>query len=324
MAEPPRRIIETRYAQMFPIFEMAEIERLRRFGELRTFGSGERLLKTGEVSPGMFVVLNGEVAVTQRDPFGQEEPIVTHGPGSLMGELAQLSGQPSFVDAQASTDVEVLFVPSPKLRDVLVTDAEVGERIMRALILRRAGLIESGVAGPVIVGRVGHGDVLHLVDFLRRNGQPHHVLDPDADSCATTMIQRFHVAAPGAPRRRVPDGRAHRSAANRAAVIFRDRDTRGTRPSARGTVGERAELGRVGRAAGLVIRALTGVLDADEHGALIGGDEHPSDLALFGTDEETPDLLRLGIGTRHLVMPNPAYAPLSITRRSYAQGLTDS
>lgn len=194
MAEPPRRIIETRYAQMFPIFEMAEIERLRRFGELRTFGSGERLLKTGEVSPGMFVVLNGEVAVTQRDPFGQEEPIVTHGPGSLMGELAQLSGQPSFVDAQASTDVEVLFVPSPKLRDVLVTDAEVGERIMRALILRRAGLIESGVAGPVIVGRVGHGDVLHLVDFLRRNGQPHHVLDPDADSCATTLIQRFHVA----------------------------------------------------------------------------------------------------------------------------------
>jgi len=37
MAEARRPIIETRYAQMFPILEPAEIDRLRRFGETRTF-----------------------------------------------------------------------------------------------------------------------------------------------------------------------------------------------------------------------------------------------------------------------------------------------
>src|SRR5437867_4330830 len=193
MAESPRPVIETRYSQMFPTLDPAEIDRLRRFGETRTFGAGERLVETGEVSPGMFVILDGEVTVTQHNPLGRDQPIVTHGRGSFMGELAQLSGRPSLVDAHAIRPVEALVIPSPKLRDVLVAEAEVGERIMRALILRRVGLFESGIAGPVIVGRAGHGDVLRLVDFLRRNGHPHQRLDPDTDSCATTLLERFHV-----------------------------------------------------------------------------------------------------------------------------------
>ena len=41
------------------------------------------------------------------------------------------------------------------LRALLIAEAELGERIMRALILRRVGLIESGGGGPVIVGRAG-------------------------------------------------------------------------------------------------------------------------------------------------------------------------
>src|SRR6266850_974995 len=101
MAEAPRPVIETRYAQMFPTLEPEEIRRPRRFGETRTFGAGERLVETGEVSPGMFVILDGEVTVTQHNPLGRDQPIVTHARGSFMGELAQLSGRPSLVDARA-------------------------------------------------------------------------------------------------------------------------------------------------------------------------------------------------------------------------------
>ncbi len=79
---------------MFPTLDPAEIERLRRFGETRTYGAGERVVATGEISPGAFVILSGEVAITQHRPLGRDQAIVTHGPGSLMGELAQLSGRP--------------------------------------------------------------------------------------------------------------------------------------------------------------------------------------------------------------------------------------
>ena len=215
MADSPRPIIETRFAQMFPVLEPAEVDRLRRFGETRTFGVGERLVQTGEVSPGMFVILSGEVTVTQHNALGRDQPIVTHARGSFMGELAQLSGRPSLVDAHAIRSVEALVIPSPRLRDVLVGEAELGERIMRALILRRVGLFESGIAGPVVVGRAGDGDVLRLVDFLRRNGHPHQALDPDTDSCATTLLERFHVDPSQLPIVVCPNGQMLRNPSER-------------------------------------------------------------------------------------------------------------
>jgi thioredoxin reductase (NADPH) len=193
MREAGHSVIETRSAQMFPTLSPREIERLRHFGEPRAYAGGERVLAIGDVSPGLFVILAGEVAITQRSALGYEEPIVTHGPGSFMGELNQLSGRPSLVDAKAVRPVEAFVIPSPRLRDVLVSEAELGERIMRALILRRVGLLEGGVAGPLLVGRAGDAGTLRLAGFLSRNGQPHQSLDPDVDSCAHTLIERFHV-----------------------------------------------------------------------------------------------------------------------------------
>jgi thioredoxin reductase (NADPH) len=211
MPASPPSVIETRYAQMFPTLEPAEIERLRRFGETRSYGAGERLVVSGEISPGMFVILRGQVAVTQHNALGRDQPIVTHGPGSFMGELAQLSGRPSLVDAQAVTAVDALVIASPRLRDVLVAEAELGERIMRALILRRVGLFESGIAGPTILGRAEDRDVLRLVDFLRRNGHPHQSLDPATDSAAMALLERFHVAPSELPIVVCPSGQMLRN-----------------------------------------------------------------------------------------------------------------
>jgi thioredoxin reductase (NADPH) len=211
MASSARSTFDTRYDQMFPLLDAPEIERLRRFAERRAYRAGERLVATGEVSPGMFVIVSGEAAVSQHSVLGRDQPIVTHGPGSFMGELAQLSGQPSLVDVHATKPVDTLVIPSRRLHEVLVAEAEVGERIMRALILRRVGLLESGVGGPVIVGRTGSADVLRLAGFLRRNGHPHHQLDPDTDASARTLIENFHVGAAELPIVLCPNGRMLRN-----------------------------------------------------------------------------------------------------------------
>jgi thioredoxin reductase (NADPH) len=90
--------------------------------------------------------------------------------------------------------VEALDIPPDRLRALLVAEAELGERIMRALILRRVGMLEEGTGGPVIVGRPDDGDVLRLEDFLRRNGHPRQTINPDTDPEAKALIERFHVA----------------------------------------------------------------------------------------------------------------------------------
>jgi thioredoxin reductase (NADPH) len=193
MAAPSPSIIETRYAQMFPQLEPAELKRLSRFGERRSYAAGEKLATAGEVGPGLFVILTGEVVITQPDDFVHREPIVTHGPGSFSGELAQLSGRPALVDAKAKNAVDVLVIAPDRLRDVMVQEAELGERIMRALILRRVGLLETGSGGPIIVGPANNGDVLRLEGFLRRNGHPLQRWDAETDAPAKALVERFHV-----------------------------------------------------------------------------------------------------------------------------------
>ena len=196
---------------MFPTLSADDIARLQRFGERHFFPAGTRMMATGEISPGLFVIHSGTVQVQQRIADEPPQLIVEYGPNHFMGELAQLSNRPSLVDAQAATDVEALVIPSRRLRDVLVENADLGERIMRALILRRVGLLETGSGGPVIVGHSGQGDMLRLENFLARNGHPHQRLDPDVDSCARTLVERFHIAPNELPIVLCPNGQLLRN-----------------------------------------------------------------------------------------------------------------
>ncbi len=191
MAASKPSVLETRRDQMFPMLRQAEVDRLRRFGEVRRYNTGDFLSRTGEVTPGLLVFLSGTARVTPHDKPG--EAIVAYEPGQFLGELVQLSGRPSLTDAVALSDVEVLVISPPHLRELIVAEAETGEKIMRALILRRVGILEQNVGGPVIVGRADNRDVLRLENFLARNGHPHQRLDPDTDPCAKTLVERFHL-----------------------------------------------------------------------------------------------------------------------------------
>ena len=176
---------------MFPVLEPAQIDRLRRFAEPRSFLDGERLVSAGEAAAAMYVILKGEVVAKQRDDLVEYDPFVTVTPGMFTGELAQLSGRPALVDLVAVGAVDTLAIPSPRIRDVMIEEAEIGEHMMRALILRRVGLMEQGV-GPVIVGPSDNADVLRLEGFLSRNGHPHQVID-ETDECGQCIIERYNI-----------------------------------------------------------------------------------------------------------------------------------
>src|SRR5579863_7823867 len=97
---PTPSIADTRHDQMFPTLGQSEIERVQRFGQLRRFAPGEALAKVGDRGSALSIVLSGEVEVTRHNVSGGSAPIVTHGPGAFLGELAQLAGRPALVDAK--------------------------------------------------------------------------------------------------------------------------------------------------------------------------------------------------------------------------------
>ena len=202
--------MEARRSQMFPVLGDADIARLRRFGEERHFPAGTRVVQAGERSPGLVFILAGRLEVSQNSVLGREV-IIEHGPGNYLGELAQLSDRPALVDATAVTDLQAIVVPPRALRDLMVQEAELGERLMRSLILRRVGLLETGTSGPILIGPAGSGDVLRLANFLSRNGHPHRFLDSNSDACARTLAERFQVSPEHLPIVLCPGGQLLRN-----------------------------------------------------------------------------------------------------------------
>jgi thioredoxin reductase (NADPH) len=192
-ANAPAPSLPARREQMFLTLTSAQVDRLRRFAEAKSYVQGAQILRAGEVAAGLVLVESGKIEVTEDVDCNRHEAIVSYGPGQFLGELAQLSGRSSLVSAAAVCEVRALVIPSRRLRDLMVQEAELGEHIMRALILRRVFLLENGVGGPVIIGQAGDADVMRLQGFLRRNGEPCRVLDSEEDSCAGMLIERFHV-----------------------------------------------------------------------------------------------------------------------------------
>ena len=183
--------IDTRREQMFPQLQPRDIDRLRRLGEVRRYAAGEALFVAGEIAPGMAVLIKGSVRVNRRDPLGHSAPIIEQGPGEFVAEVGQLSGQPALVDVHAIDDVEALLIAPESLRALMIEEPELGERIMRALILRRVALVEAGAGGPILIGPESSPDVIRLQGFLARNAYPHQLLDPTQDRDAAELVEQY-------------------------------------------------------------------------------------------------------------------------------------
>ena len=188
--EAPFSVLENRQHQLYPRLNQAEIARVRRFGVPTQWAREDYLCRIGDRAPGMFLVLRGRVQIILRDGMGRETLGVEQGPGQFICEVGQLSGRPALADIRALESVEGLVINPENLRALLTAEAELGERIMRALILRRVNLIERG-SGPVLIGCSKRPGLLALQSFLRRNGYPHMVIDAQTDPDAVALLERI-------------------------------------------------------------------------------------------------------------------------------------
>ena len=202
--DAPSELLSRRH-QMFPVLTEAEMARMQRFGTRRVHPAGTRLVSAGEPGAGLFLVMAGVVAVSERDGLGHVTPIVKHSRGHFMGEVGALSGKPSLVDGIAEETVDVLLLAPGQLRALIIAEADLGERLVRALILRRVALIASGASGPVLIGQPSSADLMRLQNFLRRNGEPYHVVDAGSDAGAAALMEQSG-AADGEPLVVCPDG----------------------------------------------------------------------------------------------------------------------
>ncbi|RFU49643.1 FAD-dependent oxidoreductase [Paraburkholderia sp. DHOC27] len=198
-------VLSSRQEQMFPFLTEREIERTRAFGEETQWRAGDVMFTMGRPSPGLVIMLKGHVRVVRRDAVGRVHRVFEYRPRQFLGEIAQLFGHPSLGDGIVVEDSLAIVVQPEDLRRLLVMEAEIGEKVMRALILRRSGLIERG-SGPVLIGDSTEARLISLQDLLRRNSYPYSLIDAREDPETLSLLQRISATEADFPIVICPDG----------------------------------------------------------------------------------------------------------------------
>ena len=153
----------------FPVLDQVLLDEVAEFGSERDVVAGEVLYHPGEDRWDFFVVLDGGVEVVGGE--GPEERVlVSYGPGQFIGELALLTGQRTYMTAQATAPGRVLVVPHEAFRHLMATRPTVSDVIFRALVARREALrVNPAVLAVQIIGSRYSPESMALRNFAARN-----------------------------------------------------------------------------------------------------------------------------------------------------------
>ena len=191
-------ILEKRREQAFPKLTAQQIARLEPHGERLDTRTGQVLVEPGVRHQKLYVVLAGSMEAVV--PGLQGESLITVlVPGDFSGELSTLRGVAGFSRLRVRESGKVLAIDERKLRDIVQTDAELSELMMRAFILRRVGLVASGQGQIMLLGSRHSAATLQLREFLTRNAYPHVNVDLDGDADVQALLDRFQVGVQEVP-----------------------------------------------------------------------------------------------------------------------------
>ena len=191
-------LTSARIEKIFPKLTPAQIRRVAAHGHMRTVERGELLVEQGDISVPFFVVITGELEIVR--PYGSYETLVTvHDSGQFTGEVNTLSGRRSLVQMRVTKPGKVIELDHQHMLTLVQTDAELGEILMRAFILRRVELISAGVGDIVLIGSIHSASTLRIREFLMRNGHPYSYVDLERDPDVQNMLDSFQISASEIP-----------------------------------------------------------------------------------------------------------------------------
>jgi len=184
--------------QAFPTLTEAQIARVAAHGRRRNVERGEVLVKAGARNASFFVVVSGRLDIVRLSD-GVETIVVVHKPGQVSGELNVLSGRRAVFAIRAGEAGEVIELDHDQLLEIVQTDADLSEILMRAFLLRRARLVAAGIGDVVLIGSVHSQETLRIQEFLTRNSHPYQYIDLDRDTGVQELLDRFRVAVTDIP-----------------------------------------------------------------------------------------------------------------------------
>jgi thioredoxin reductase (NADPH) len=192
-------LTRSRIEKIFPKLTPAQISRIAAHGHIRTIQRDEVLVEQGNISIPFFVVVSGEIEIVTPTTDSTETLVTVYDEGQFTGEVNNLSGRPTLCRWRVTKSGEVIELDRQHMLALVQTDAELGDIMMRAFVLRRLELLAAGVGDVVLIGSMYLANTLRIKEFLVRNGYPYVYIDLDRDHDIENMLDSFHITCSELP-----------------------------------------------------------------------------------------------------------------------------
>jgi CRP/FNR family cyclic AMP-dependent transcriptional regulator len=156
---------------LFSGLDDAELEKLSKVASRKRVERGASVVRAGEVTDSLYILLSGRAKVTNTDEEGREIILAWLGPSEFFGEMGLLDGSPRSANVVAAEACELMFLSKDAFQRCLQDNFQVAQKLMKILVqrLREADRKIESLALLDVYGRVARLllDMSEEVDGLR-------------------------------------------------------------------------------------------------------------------------------------------------------------
>ncbi|MEJ2477279.1 MAG: cyclic nucleotide-binding domain-containing protein [Desulfobacterales bacterium] len=104
----------------------------------RKYSANVTVIYRGDPGYSMFMVINGQVAVTQKNDEGVEYTLATLEKGDIFGEMALMTGEPRSANVKTLTQTRLFELNQEAFFELVATYPALNESLLRLLVQRRS------------------------------------------------------------------------------------------------------------------------------------------------------------------------------------------
>lgn len=193
--DPEQRNTEYRrnFPTAFPRFDENQLTILEEFAQRKTYRNGEYLLRAGDTEFKFHIIKTGRVEIVDRSS-GKGETVLIHEPGEFTGDLANLAGRASNVDAVALGDVDVYEISRSNFQQIISERPNLSDLILQTFISRSGALVgREGFTGLRVIGSQFSRDTFRIRDFLSKNSVLYTWVNVETDTQVGELLEQFGI-----------------------------------------------------------------------------------------------------------------------------------
>src|SRR4051795_6205223 len=195
---PVEDFLDPDHPTLFPRLTPEQIEYLAEIGTQLTFARGDVVFEHGQRETPLYVVQSGAIDVIDHAPEG-DRYFTQCRAGTFAADISMFTGEPTLAAGYAAEPTSLVALPPEDVRRVVATTAELGDLLLRTMIIRREWLQGRGLGQQRLIGSRWSGESFAVRELLERNLVPFTWHDLDTDDESRVLLEGLGIGEAECP-----------------------------------------------------------------------------------------------------------------------------